>query len=240
MAELVPIDLGRASYQAALDVQRRLLSQVQASPDDLAFLVLVEHDPAVITLGRRGTMADVLASRRQLAARGIEVQASQRGGLVTYHGPGQLVAYPIVRLGARRRTIHAYLRSLEDVVIGVLAGFDVQGVRRDGYTGVWVGDEKIAAIGIAVSRWVAYHGVALNVSTDLTAFDLIVPCGITDRAVTSLTSLLGRQVSIDDVKRRMIHCTARVLGFESPPLPDIVVCDEFSRGHAGAGPDIRG
>jgi lipoyl(octanoyl) transferase len=211
-AELLTCDLGRAAYRPTLALQQRLLARVQGG-DPRAYLLLVEHDPPVITLGRRARDEHVVASPRQLAAAGVELVACHRGGDVTWHGPGQLVAYPILRLDPRRRTVHGYVRSLEQAVIDLLARLGIAGDRRRGHTGVWVGREKIAAIGVAVRRWVAYHGLALNVSADTSGFDAIVPCGIRDASVTSLSRLSGRDVSVDEVKPLLVECLSGALGF---------------------------
>ncbi|MDK1031701.1 MAG: lipoyl(octanoyl) transferase LipB [Planctomycetia bacterium] len=215
MATLNVIDLGRCSYARAVDLQKRLVAGVQAAPGEEAHIVLVEHDPPVITVGRssRGD-GNVLASADALKAEGIEVVECSRGGDVTYHGPGQLVGYPIIRLDLHGRDIHRYLRDLEEVLIRVLGVFGITGRRVRGQTGVWVGEEKVAAIGIAVTRWVTYHGFALNVATNLSHFDFIIPCGITDKTVTSVERLLGRPVGLDEVKPRVIRCFADVFGFQ--------------------------
>jgi len=201
------------AYAPALEMQRERLAEVQGAADERAYLLLAEHDPPVITLGRRGKAEHVLASRELLAARGIELHESQRGGDVTYHGPGQLVAYPIIRLDPRRRSVHGYVWSLEESVIRLLDKYGLRGERRRGYTGVWVGREKIAAVGVAIQKWVAWHGLALNVGADLSGFDLIVPCGIRGYGVTSLSRLVGKEVEMGDVKDRMAKALGEALGF---------------------------
>jgi len=212
MATLTVIDRGRAPYGPTLDLQRRLLAEVQAARDDRAYLVLVEHDPPVITLGRRGKAEHVLASRERLAALGIEMHEVSRGGDVTYHGPGQLVGYPIVKLPPARRPLREYVCGLETALIRLLGRFGIEGRSAEGRTGVWVGPEKIAAIGVAVSRWTAWHGFALNVATDLSHFDLIVPCGLRGAGVTSMSRLLGRPVAVEEVKAPLVECLAEALG----------------------------
>ncbi len=164
-------------------------------------LLLVEH-PHVLTLGVRGDggRSHILADAGILSARGIEVFETGRGGDVTYHGPGQVVGYPIVDLKPDRCDVHRYVRDLEEVLIRVAADYGVTATRVDGLTGVWVGREKLAAIGVRISRWVTSHGFALNVTTDLECFNLIVPCGIADRGVTSLERLLGRQIDVTEVE----------------------------------------
>jgi lipoyl(octanoyl) transferase len=190
MAELIIHNLGQSSYSEALDVQMACVAQVQQDASDDVHLVLVEHVPAVITLGRRGGGKDILASAEVLADRGIETHVATRGGQVTYHGPGQLVGYVITHLGRRGKDVRSHVRKLEQSVIGTTDAFGLPTQRRAGqeYTGVWTADaspRKLAAIGVAVSRWVSYHGLAMNICTDLSAFDLIVPCGLAE-PVTSL------------------------------------------------------
>ncbi|MCD4699657.1 MAG: lipoyl(octanoyl) transferase LipB [Phycisphaerae bacterium] len=215
MSELIYSDIGRKSYGSALQIQRRLLDEVISGGDGRARLLLLEHDPPVITLGQSGRSEHILASRDRLQREGVEVRKSDRGGDVTYHGPGQLVGYPIMRLARGGRTVRGYVRSLEEVIIRLLGRFGLEGRRQEGFTGVWVGDEKVAAIGIAVRRWVAWHGFALNVSTNLSHFDFIVPCGLDGCKVTSMEKLLGLPVSISQVKAYLIECMYEVFGFES-------------------------
>jgi lipoyl(octanoyl) transferase len=191
--------LGRLGYEEAVELQRRLVEErrANAAPDRL---LLLEH-PHVITLGVRtaGSREHVLATPGLLQSRGVGLVQTGRGGDVTYHGPGQLVGYPILDLRPDRCDVHRYVRDLETVMMRTAASFGVEAGRRPGMTGVWVGQEKIGAIGVRVSRWITSHGFALNVATDLSYFDLIVPCGLADRGVTSLSKLVGRQVSVDDV-----------------------------------------
>ncbi len=207
--------LGRIAYADALAVQRALVVERQAGRvDDL--LLLVEHPP-VLTLGVRGDggRGHILATDEQLAARGIDVFEAGRGGDVTYHGPGQVVGYPIIDLNPDRRDVHRYVRDLEEVLIQVAADFGVAAARVSGLTGVWVGAEKLAAIGVRISRWVTSHGFALNVSTDLDDFGLIVPCGISDRGVTSFAKL-GLVLDRRDVEARIVARFADV--FERTPV----------------------
>jgi len=168
-------------------------------------LLLVEH-PHVLTLGVRGDggRSHILATRDALAARGIEVHETGRGGDITYHGPGQIVGYPILDLKPDRCDVHRYVRDLEEVLIRTAADYGVQASRVEGLTGVWVGREKLAAIGVRISRWITSHGFAFNVATDLSYFDLIVPCGIPDRGVTSLERLLGRPVEQGQVEDLLV------------------------------------
>ena len=213
MSNLNWIDLGRASYAAALEVQNRLLTQVAAEGPGCAYVVTVEHDPAVITLGRSAGRGHVLATAAALRAAGIELHQASRGGDVTWHGPGQLVVYPIVHvrpLGG----LHRYLRCLEEAIIRTLATFGIDATRRAGLSGAWTGNDKIAAIGIAVRRWVTCHGLALNVCPDLRQFGLIVPCGLPDAGVTSMEKLLGRPVEVVAVRDVLLRRLAEVMGFE--------------------------
>jgi len=214
MADLVTLDLGRAPYGPTVRLQERLHAEVCGADEERACLVLVEHDPPVITLGRGADEAHVTASRRRLEAMGVELHESARGGDVTWHGPGQLVAYPILRLDLHGRDVRGYLRNLEEVLIRTLARFGLEGGRTEGMTGVWLGREKVAAIGVAIRRWVTWHGVALNVADCLDAFELIVPCGIRDFGVTSLSRALGREVSVAEAKPHLVECMVEVFGFD--------------------------
>jgi lipoate-protein ligase B len=198
------------SYHEAWALQRRLVSARSRGeiPDRL---VLLEHPP-VITLGRSGTADHLLGSEAQLADRGVEFVETDRGGDITFHGPGQIVGYSIVDLESRGRDLHRYLRDLESVLIRALAEFGIRADRTAGLTGVWVGNAKVAAIGIRVSRWVTHHGFALNVDTDLSYFDLIVPCGIADRRVTSMEALLGRPVDREAVEDALERAFETIFG----------------------------
>ena len=183
-------------YGDALAVQERcVVERREGAPDRL---LLLEH-PHVITSGSGGDPAHVLEGPAALEARGVERFDTGRGGDVTYHGPGQLVGYPILDLKPDRKDLHAYLRSLESVLIRALEAWKLEGVRIPSLTGVWVGGAKLAALGIRVSSgWITSHGFALNANTDLTYFETIVPCGIPDRQVTSLSRLLGRDVGVEE------------------------------------------
>ena len=196
--------LGHVLYADGLALQRALVDDRQAGRvGDL--LLLVEH-AHVITFGVRGDggRSHILAPAETLAARGIDVHETGRGGDITYHGPGQIVGYPIVDLRPDRCDVHRYVRDLEEVLIRAAAGYGVAAHRIGGLTGVWAGDEKLAAIGVRISRWVTSHGFAFNVATDLDYFKLIVPCGIADRGVTSLEKLLGRAVDRRDAEARIV------------------------------------
>jgi lipoyl(octanoyl) transferase len=209
---LVVRRLGRVPYAEGVEVQQRLVADRQAGriPDQL---LLLEHDP-VFTLGRNARRENVLLAEPALKERGIEVHESGRGGDVTYHGPGQVVGYPILDLSPDRRDVHRYVRDLEEVMIRACADYGVQAGRVAGLTGTWVGDEKVGAIGVRIARWVTSHGFALNVSNDLTPFSLIVPCGIRDRGVTSLERLLGRPVALAEVMDRLARHFAAVFELE--------------------------
>lgn len=191
--------LGVVSYGEALELQNHLVDERKSNqiPDQL---LLLEHPP-VITLGvkTRNDRTHVVAAPETLHEQGVEVVESGRGGDVTYHGPGQLVGYPIMDLRPDRCDVHRYVRDLEEVLMRAAGGFGVDAARMPGLTGVWVGNEKLAAIGVRIARWVTSHGFALNVSTNLAHFNLIVPCGIADKGVTSLERLTGRPIDMDEV-----------------------------------------
>jgi len=205
--------LGLMPYGEALALQRALVEDRRADriPDTL---LLVEH-PHVLTLGVRGDggRSHILATADALALRGVEIHESGRGGDITYHGPGQLVGYPIIDLKPSRCDVHRYVRDLEDVLIRTASDYGIAAERVEGLTGVWVGCDKLAAIGVRIARWITSHGFALNVSTDLDYFNLIVPCGIPDRGVTSLARLLGRQVDPVEVGNRISEHFAKVFDF---------------------------
>ncbi|MBE3099544.1 MAG: lipoyl(octanoyl) transferase LipB [Planctomycetes bacterium] len=228
MRELEVRRLGVVSYGDALQLQRDLVEERRAGrlPD---LLLLLQH-PHVLTLGVRGDggRSHVLATPERLRALGVELFETGRGGDVTYHGPGQIVGYPILDLRPDRCDVHRYVRDLEEVMIRVAGEFGIRAGRVKGLTGTWVGAEKIGAIGVRISRWITSHGFAFNVDTDLDYFRLIVPCGIAGRGVTSLARLTGRPIAPPDVE-------------------DIFVrqfCDVFDRqlpsrgGEQGSGTDI--
>jgi len=282
MATLTCLDLGRAAYAPALALQRRLAERVRAADGRDAFLVLLEHDPPVITLGRRGRDADVLATREQLDAAGVEVHHTTRGGEVTWHGPGQLVGYAILHLRRHGLTLRGYVERLEDALIRALGHLGVAGRRAEGLAGVWVGmplddakakplcqssspsssssssilmreatqsedehehehehdltgraarscrqqphprwegERKIAAVGVAVERWVTYHGFALNVGADLSGFASIVPCGGAGAHATSLSQCLGRPVAVAEAAPEVAAGFAEAFGFDNVQHP---------------------
>jgi lipoyl(octanoyl) transferase len=202
--------LGLVPYRDALDLQKALVEQRRAGliPD---MLLLLEH-PHVITLGVKlaEARAHVVATPDALRERGVDVVETGRGGDVTYHGPGQLVAYPIFDLKPDRQDVHRYVRDLEEVMIRLCAAYGIEAGRVKGFSGAWVADRKIGAIGVRISRWITSHGLAFNVSTDLSFFDLIVPCGISDRGVTSLAGELGRAVPAGEVEGRLVEAFAEV------------------------------
>jgi lipoyl(octanoyl) transferase len=202
--------LGRVAYADALELQQRLVEERRRG-EIADQLLLLEH-PAVITLGVkvRNDLSHVLASPERLAALGVELHETGRGGDVTYHGPGQVVGYPILDLRPDRCDVHAYVRDLEEVMIRAARAFGVEAERVRGLTGIWVGREKLAAIGVRISRWITSHGFAFNVNTDLTHFDLIVPCGIADRGVTTLQRLLGREVPMAEVEDALVAAWPQV------------------------------
>jgi len=204
--------LERVPYQHGLDLQQELVKERQAGRQGDR-LLLMEHDP-VITLGRNADSGNVHFSPQALEQRGVEIFQTGRGGDVTFHGPGQVVGYPIIDLNPDRRDVRRYVRDLEEVLIGVAADHGVTATRVDGLTGVWVGREKLAAIGVRISRWVTSHGFAFNVGTDLSWFDLIVPCGLPDHGVTSLERLLGHAVSTVQVAEQAAAHFGRVYGRE--------------------------
>jgi lipoyl(octanoyl) transferase len=203
-------DLGRAGYAEALVVQKELVEQRKLGliPDQL---LIVEH-PHVITLGRNGHTENLLASENVLQRAGIEFHASDRGGDITYHGPGQIVGYPIFDLREWKRDVVAYVRAIEGVIIDALAEFGIRAGRLDGCTGVWANGGKVAAIGVHISRWVTSHGFALNHSTDLKYFQYIVPCGLT-KPVTSIEEL-GSHIGREEVVAALARQFAQHFQFE--------------------------
>ena len=211
-------DLGRLDYRAAWNEQLRTHGAV-ADGLEPPTLLLVEHPP-VITFGRKGGRANLLTDADTLRVQGFSLHDVERGGDVTYHGPGQLVGYPILPIG---RFVRNYLRDLEAVMVALLSDYGVTGAGSPGYAGVWVGDEKVVAIGVAIKRHVSFHGFALNVSTDLSHFAHIVPCGIQDRGVTSLSKLLGRTVTLEEVKPKLVQHFAKVFNMTVQADTDSVV-----------------
>jgi lipoyl(octanoyl) transferase len=197
--------LGLVRYADGLEMQKTLVEQRAAGEIDDT-LLLLQH-PHVLTLGAKAgqSRSHVLATPERLAELGVELHETGRGGDVTYHGPGQIVGYPIISLKPDRCDVHRYVRDLEEVMIRVTADYGFQAGRIAGLTGAWVGAEKIGAIGVRIQRWVTSHGFAFNVNTNLDFFRLIVPCGIADRGVTSLKRLTGREVPIPEVENQFIR-----------------------------------
>lgn len=214
--------LGRVSYADALELQRGLVEERKADriPDTL---LLLEH-PHVLTLGVKGDggRANILASADRLGTLGVEVFEAGRGGDVTYHGLGQVVGYPIIALEPDRQDVHRYVRDLEEVMIRTCADFGVTAGRVKGLSGTWVESEKIGAVGVRVSRWVTSHGLAFNVNTDLEYFNLIVPCGIADRGVTSLQRLLGRAIDLPVVEDHLARHFCEVFDRQPVGLANVV------------------
>jgi len=218
------VDAGLIGYAGAWELQKRLVAaRKSGAVEDV--LLLCEH-PHVITLGRNGKREHLLASEQVLRQKGVEFHSSDRGGDITYHGPGQLVGYPILNLGAIRKDVVWYVRMLEEVMIRAAAEFGIRAERVAGKTGIWVRgsasdsnapdvtEEKLGAIGVHISRWVTSHGFAYNVSTDLRYFDLIVPCGISGRKATSLEKILGRAVTRKEVLEPVVRNFGEVFGLE--------------------------
>jgi lipoyl(octanoyl) transferase len=216
MKEALQVNLGMMGYAEAYALQKRVVAARKAGAiEDV--LLLCEHPP-VITLGRSGKRENLLASEHVLKQKGVEFHSSDRGGDITYHGPGQIVGYPIVNLGAIRRDVVWYVRMLEEAMIRATAEFGIAAERVMGKTGIWVragnSEEKLAAIGVHISRWVTSHGFAYNVSTDLRNFELIVPCGIAACKTTSLEKLLGRRVEVEEVAPRIAKRLGELFGLE--------------------------
>jgi len=207
-------NIDRISYTNALALQHRF-HEYCVSGRISGMLLLLEHDP-VITMGVKTSQSNILASSQLLETIGIQLVKTDRGGDVTYHGPGQLVGYPILPLRGIGCDLHAYLRSLEQCIIDTLSEFGLEG-RRNGPAGVWVGDKKVCSIGIAVRKWVTYHGFALNVNPNLSHFSLINPCGLEASCITSMAELLCNTPSMNDIKRVFEHNFAKVFRLRLMP-----------------------
>lgn len=220
MKPCLVVDLDVIAYGRAFELQRRLVAARKAGA--IADVLLLCEHPHVLTLGRNGRREHLRASDHLLEQMGVEFHHTDRGGDITYHGPGQLVGYPILHLAEIRRDVVWYVRQLEEILIRASADFGVTARREPGLTGVWVdppgrGPEKLAAIGVHFSRWVSSHGFAYNVSTDLRYFDLIVPCGISDKGVTSLERLLARPIDPAEFRPKLVARFAEVFGFQMEP-----------------------
>lgn len=199
-------------YREAWDLQYYLHSlRHEGKIEDT--LLLLEH-PHTYTLGKTADKANLVGSEDYLKEKGIEVFDIDRGGDITYHGPGQLVGYPIIDLQKWKPDTHLYLRTLEEMMIELLVGYGIEAGRKEAYTGVWIGDGKIAAIGIKISRWITMHGFAFNINTDLNLFNGIIPCGIKDKSVTSLAELLGRKIEMNGIKDKIRSGFARHFGHD--------------------------
>ncbi|HEX6315280.1 MAG TPA: lipoyl(octanoyl) transferase LipB [Gemmatimonadaceae bacterium] len=224
--KLAVVDLGTMAYGAALELQRAAAhARISAAlPDDV--LLLVEHPP-VVTLGRGTKPGHLMASEAQLRARGVELFDVERGGDITFHGPGQLVGYPIIDLKAHRQDLHWYLRQVEEAIIQAMASIGLPCERNHGYTGVWTRGvsnaaasrlRKVASIGVHARDWVTWHGFALNVTTDLSYFDLMVPCGINDVTMTTVQRELGAEFPGESaVKKTVVDSFAAVFGMDADP-----------------------
>ncbi|MEJ2289164.1 MAG: lipoyl(octanoyl) transferase LipB [Deinococcales bacterium] len=212
MERFVVRDLGRMAYYDTWQEQLRVHAAV-AEGVTPPTLLLVEHPP-VITFGKKGGREHLLVPEAELAARGFDLYDIERGGDVTYHGPGQLVGYPIFPVGRR---VQEYLRKLEAAMVRVLAEYDIEAVGSPGYAGVWVGNDKVVAIGVAIKRDVSFHGFAMNVLTNLHHFDTIVPCGLEGKGVASIASLTGRNVTLDEVKPKVVAALRAVFEEEGDP-----------------------
>jgi lipoate-protein ligase B len=238
------LDLGQRDYRDTLDLQHRLLKERHSGSDE-DYLLFVEHPP-VLTVGRGGDGRNILANSEILDKKGVSIYEVERGGDITFHGPGQVVGYPIFDLNQHGNDLHRYLRNLEEVIIVTLERYGLKGKREKGLTGVWVDGEKVAAIGIAVKHWITFHGFALNVNTDLSYFDLISPCGISDRGVTSMERLKGSSLDMSDVKEKIVNGFAEVFGIHPHLLSSPIKGEELptllflSRGEPSSGNQTTG
>jgi len=210
--KLIYCDLGLIDYKDAWDLQKSIHQlRVENKIDDLLFLL--EH-PHTYTLGKTSDKENLVGDEKYLSENKISVYDIDRGGDITYHGPGQIVGYPIINLTNWQQDTHKYLRAIEEVIIKVCEEYGLQGSRVEKYTGVWIGDRKICAIGIKVSRWITMHGFAFNINTDLKLFNGIIPCGITDKDVTSLKRELKTEIPENEVKEKIIHHFSNVFNYD--------------------------
>lgn len=208
------LNLDTVPYEEAFALQKRLVV-LRSQGTICDTLILLEHPP-VFTITRKATLKNILVSQDELQDRGISLCQTNRGGDITYHGPGQIVGYPIMNLKDHGKDLHKYIRNIEEIIIALLADFDIAAHRDKANPGVWIGDEKIAAIGIAVkSSWITMHGFAFNVNPDLDHYSLIVPCGITNKGVTSLRKLLGSPIRMVEVREKLIHHYAQVFNLRT-------------------------
>lgn len=197
------IESGQIDYGRALHLQKRIFQIKKEGKLKKDVLILLEHSPT-ITIGKRGSREEILADKSSLKRKGISVYEIGRGGRLTYHGPGQLVGYPLLDLTNYGKDLHLYLRNLEELIIRTLQDFDIQGRRRKGLTGVWIKSKKIASIGVEVKRWMSLHGFALNVNTDLDYFSFIQPCGMEAQIMTSMDKLTDKNLSVEEVARKLV------------------------------------
>lgn len=213
MRELVYYDLGLIDYEKAWELQRKTFD-LRRNKDVPDTLYLLEH-PHTYTLGKVADRKNLISSENFLKEKGISVYDIDRGGDITYHGPGQIVGYPILDLTEWKQDTHLYLRSIEEVIILTCRDYGLHAGRIEKLTGVWIEDRKIAAIGIKVSRWITMHGFAFNVNTDLSLFQGIIPCGITDKSVTSLSKELGYDPDMNEVKEKLVNNFKRIFNYDS-------------------------
>jgi lipoate-protein ligase B len=217
--QLWVINLGHKDYKFTLDLQRKLWGlRIENKIPNI--LILVEHDHT-ITLGKNSTYADLLLSQEEMQQNGLSIYEAERGGKCTYHGPGQLVAYPIMLLEGEVRNLSLYIEKLEEVMIQTVRKFGIEGTRRANYIGVWVGHQKIGSIGIAVKKWVTYHGFALNVNSDLSFFRFINPCGEDWKVITSMQQILARKVDMESVISATIH------NFKTNFKAEVIIKNEY-------------
>jgi lipoate-protein ligase B len=219
LKRLFRINLGRTKYADTWGLQKRLVDLRFKSkiPD---CLLLTEHEP-VITMGRGTSPENLLVTKEQLAKRGVELFDIERGGDITFHGLGQLVAYPIIDLNNRGKDLHRYLRDLEELITRTLSDFGISAGIKEGLTGVWANDQKLAAIGVAVTRWITYHGLALNINTDLDYFKLINPCGITQYPVGSMAKTSGKEINFESVADSLANNFAAMFYYEMETIENI-------------------
>ncbi|MBK7107349.1 MAG: lipoyl(octanoyl) transferase LipB [Ignavibacteriae bacterium] len=211
--KLLVCDLGKIKYQQAWDIQKKYFNQrTLGNVNDILFFCEHTH---TYTLGKVADKSNLLFDQNKLDENGIEVFEIDRGGDITYHGPGQIVGYAVLNLSDWKKDTHLYLRSLEEVIIDTCADYGITSKRIDKYTGVWIDNRKICAIGVKVSRWITMHGFAFNVNTDLKMFDGIIPCGITDKEVTSLSKELSREINFYDAKMNIVNNFKEVFSYST-------------------------
>jgi len=213
-------DLGLIDYQKAWDLQHTLFEKRRA--DEIEDTLLLLEHPHTYTFGKSSDKANLLFDDAELEKRNISLYDIDRGGDITYHGPGQIVGYAIIDLKNWEQDTHKYLRALEEVIILTLAEFGIKSKRNENHTGVWVNDKKICAIGIKVSRWISMHGFALNINTDMDLFNGIVPCGIEDKGVTSLKEELNKNINIEMIKRSLVEMFGKVFKYDKVEIADII------------------